>query len=305
MSADDPSSSATDSRETSVRETARSRRLVLAAGFLASLLTWLGSEFVVRSIPTEKDGAIVNGERQGIVTAESADRSDVKRATIVYGIQGAVLAMALGIAGGVTRRSRSSAIMGGLIGLVIGAVGGAGVSSILFPWFFRNLDPISGDLLLPLLTHFAIWSTLGVAAGVSYASALAGGARGMLLAVLGGIAGAVCGALVYEISGAIVFSGAKTDQPYASETPARLLAHAATGLAISLGVWIARNRGVFSSASLTSAVVLLGLAGCGGSPESGKLAVEPPEVQARREATIKDMMKQGAYGDQYKNKVPK
>jgi hypothetical protein len=134
----------------------------------------------------------------------------------------------------------------------------------------------------------------------------------MLLAVLGGIAGAVCGVLVYEITGALVFSGAKTDQPYASEIPARLLAHAATGLAISLGVWMGRrdpfseDRWVgSSSASLTSAVVLLGLAGCAGSPQTGKFAVEPPEVQTRREATIKDMMKQGAYGDQYKNKVPK
>jgi hypothetical protein len=57
-------------------------------------------------------------------------------------------------------------------------------------------------------------------------------------------------------------------------------------------------------AGVTSAVVLLGLAGCGGQPQTGNIAVEPPEVQERRESTIKDMMKKGAYGDQYKNKVP-
>ena len=43
--------------------------------------------------------------------------------------------------------------------------------------------------------------------------------------------------------------------------------------------------------------------GCGGAPATGTQAVETPEVLQRREEGVKDAMKRGAYGDQYKQKA--
>jgi hypothetical protein len=57
-------------------------------------------------------------------------------------------------------------------------------------------------------------------------------------------------------------------------------------------------------------MVLLGVAalvagaaiGCDSGPNSGKTVTESPVMQKEREDTIKDAMKRGAYGDQYKEK---
>ena len=60
-------------------------------------------------------------------------------------------------------------------------------------------------------------------------------------------------------------------------------------------------RGSF--ASLTLGGLVAGFSGgCGGPPTTGTQAVESPAVQEKREGAIKDMMKKGAYGDQYKDK---
>ena len=155
---------------------------------------------------------------------------------MAYGLQGGILALALGLAGGAVRRSASGAALGGLTGLVIGAAVGAGASLGIFPIFFRNLDPISGDILLPLITHAVFWATLGAAAGLAYGVGHGGGLRFVLRAVSGGILGAALAVLVYEFLGALAFPQAKTDQPFASEPAARLLAQALTGLAITLGI---------------------------------------------------------------------
>ena len=65
-----------------------------------------------------------------------------------------------------------------------------------------------------------------------------------------------------------------------------------------------RSRALRGSvASLTLGALVVGFSGgCGGSPTTGTQAVESPAVQEKREGNIKDMMKKGAYGDQYKDK---
>jgi hypothetical protein len=44
--------------------------------------------------------------------------------------------------------------------------------------------------------------------------------------------------------------------------------------------------------------------GCSGQPSSGTVT-ETPQVQEKREESIKDAMKSGAYGDKYKAKAAK
>src|SRR5262245_57486012 len=81
----------------------------LAAGLIATALGWPAGEVAVRTIPTEKDGANVNGEEHSIVTVLSSNRSDIKRATMADGLQGALLGLALGLAGSAVRRSAGAA----------------------------------------------------------------------------------------------------------------------------------------------------------------------------------------------------
>ncbi len=207
----------------------------LVAGTLASALAWAAGEAAIRSIPTETAGANVNGEVASIITVASSNRSDVKRATLAYGLQGAILGLALGLAGAAVRRSARLAGLAGLVGMVVGGAAGAGASFGIFPIFFEHLDPISGDLLLPLAAHVAVWSAVGAAGGLAFGIGLGAGRGGIARSALGGLIGAALGALAYEFLGAFFFSQAKTDQPFAAEAAARLLAQALTGLSAAVG----------------------------------------------------------------------
>lgn len=56
--------------------------------------------------------------------------------------------------------------------------------------------------------------------------------------------------------------------------------------------------------ALALGVLAIGPAGgCSGQPSTGTQAVESSEVKEKREESIKDAMKRGAYGDRYKEKA--
>jgi hypothetical protein len=207
----------------------------LAAGVLAAALAWPAVEAAVRSIPTETEGVNVNGEEKAIVTVLSSYRSDVKRATLAYGLQGAILGLALGLAGAAVRRSAGAAPVAALAGLIGGGIAGAGVSFGLFPIFFRHLDPISGDLLLPLITHGAVWSAVGAAVGLAFGIGRGGGPGPIARAALGGLIAAALGAVACQLFGAFIFPQAKTDMPVAADPSARLVAIVLICLSIAAG----------------------------------------------------------------------
>jgi hypothetical protein len=210
----------------------------VTAGLLVSALSWLAGESVIRSIPTQTDQANVNGRERSIVTVLSSHRTEVKRATLAYGLQGALLGICLGLAGASMRWSVGGGTVAALVGLIIGAGAGAGASGGLFPVFLRHLDPISGDLLGPMITHAAIWSALGAAGGLAFGIGRVGRSGDIVRAVLGGLTGAALGAIAFQLVGAFCFPQSKTDMPLAAEPPARLLALALTCLSTAAGVAI-------------------------------------------------------------------
>jgi hypothetical protein len=217
----------------------------LAACLIASTLSWLATEAVVRSIPTEIEEVDVNGEAKGIVTTASANRSDVKRAVMAHGFRGAALATALGLAGGLARRR--VAIVAGVVGLVFGCAAGVGAAFGVFNAYFRYLDPISGDLLLPLISHAAVWGALGAAGGLAFGLGLREGPGCAARTALGGLIGAVLGAAVFQLAGGFAFPRAKTDMPLAAEAVARLTAEVLCGLSVAAGVAVA-YAGAFAAA---------------------------------------------------------
>jgi hypothetical protein len=207
----------------------------LVAAALASVLGWQAGEAAVRSIPTETEGSNVNGENKEIVTVLSSYRSEVKRAVLAYGLQGAILAVSLGLAGAAARRSFGTVPAAALAGLIAGGGASAGLSAVIFPAFFRQFDPISGDLLPSLIAHAAAWSAVGAAGGLAFGIGLRVGPRDLARSVLGGLAGVAVGSIAYEFLGAFAFPQARTDLPLAASPTSRLLAQALIGMAVAAG----------------------------------------------------------------------
>ncbi len=82
-------------------------------------------------------------------------------AAFTFATLGAILGLAMGLAGGLARRWLSAGAKAAIGGLVLGAAIAGCVSLILVPIFFKRYDPQSNSLVMPLLTHGAIWSTTG------------------------------------------------------------------------------------------------------------------------------------------------
>lgn len=170
---------------------------------------------------------------------ESQDRA----ATLSYGALGALLGMALGAAGGTSRRSPGAAITAALIGLVLGAAAGSGTTFLILPWyhaFYAIPSPETGtqEMCLALATHGGIWVAVGAVAGLALGLGLGGGR--IARAIIGGILGAVLAAGIYEFGGAVGFPLDKTLQPLAMAPGPRLLAHLAVALCVSAGaLWSA------------------------------------------------------------------
>jgi hypothetical protein len=202
--------------------------LALGAGLLAGVASWFVGELVLHVFVPPYEAQHVMG--QTIMKASFKDRSaaETKNATLAFAVLGGLLGATLGMAGGIARRSTKAGMGSSALGLVLGAVLGAGTSLALLPLYFRALDKaqeeLSRDLTLPLLVHGGIWAACGLAGGVAFAIGLGAGRIRLVKAAVGGIIGAVLGAALYELIGAIAFPQDNTSSPQATIWIARLLA---------------------------------------------------------------------------------
>jgi hypothetical protein len=134
-------------------------------------------------------------------------------------------------------------VAAGLAGAAVGSLGGVAASWVLLPLFYRNEDPISGDLILPLLTQGGVWTVVGAAGGL--ALGLGRGGRGLALrAGLGGLLGAALGAIVYEAVGAFGFPNDETDQPVSKTWVTRLLVRVLVAVLTAAGAALAAQAGL-------------------------------------------------------------
>jgi hypothetical protein len=144
----------------------------------------------------------------------------------------------LGLAGGLARRSGRAAAAAGLLGLVLGAAAGAGMSLALLPPYnaYRGQHPdeASHDLVFPLLVHLGVWSAVGAVGGLALGIGL--GMRGALpRVVLGGLVGAAVAAAAYVLIGALAFPSASTAQGVSATWETRLLARLAVTVLAAAG----------------------------------------------------------------------
>ena len=165
---------------------------------------------------------------------------EVKNTAVASGLLGAALGGALGLAGGLARRSVRSALIAGLVGALTAAIAGAVMSPVLTPIFYRSVDPESG-MELGILIHSGLWVPIGAVAGLAFGVGLKG-TGSILKALLGGLAGAILGTMVYELGNAFAFPSVRLDKPIPDDWHSRILGVfsmticTALGAAIGLGV---------------------------------------------------------------------
>jgi hypothetical protein len=229
-----------------MRSTYRLFALILAAGFVAGSVAWLGGEACLDIIKAPRHPVNSKGMILNVIDRRQQAVADMKNAGLAFTLLGATLGAGFGVAARFVRGSgwrASSAI----IGLVAGAIGCAGMSLALLPAYAAYQrhypDEASRDLILPFLVHASVWSIAGGAGGLAFGLGLRPGTRKLLpRVVLGGIVGAAVGTAAYELIGAGAFPTAKTSQFLSTTWQTRLLARLAVAVLAAVGVGMSVNE---------------------------------------------------------------
>jgi hypothetical protein len=204
----------------------RARKLAALGGLLAGLASFGVGEVVYGIIPPkpvqQKDS--MSGKLVMRPSVASVNVSKAKNASLAFGALGLCLGGLMGVAGGLARRSISATVTAGLLGLISGTVLGAGISLALFPLvIMAQHDYQDSELIIALIIHGLIWGLVGASAGLALAIGL-GERRLVGRALTAGLVGAVLGAVVYELLGAVFFTSANTHYPISETWSTRLMA---------------------------------------------------------------------------------
>jgi hypothetical protein len=211
------------------------RRLAVAAAILAGVVAWLGGEAIHgRYDAPLLDSFNPRSKEMGAMVASAT----IREAMRAFGMLGAALGLAMGLAGGIARRSGAAAFAAGGLGLILGAVAGAGSVVELVPYYLKYVNRDGDDLIWPLLTHGGLWSAVGAAGGLALGVGL-GGWRRTGRALLGGLIGALAAVLVFEVVGPLAFPLAKTGEPISETWGSRLFARLAVAILAAAGAVLA------------------------------------------------------------------
>jgi hypothetical protein len=224
---------------TSFQRYGRAVALALSAGVLAAICSSFAGELILNRYQSDLVPTIQAQPSAGAILRLNAAR--LYSATFTFATMGGFLGVALGLAGGLTRRSLIGSTTAAIAGLVLGAAVAALVARFLVSSFLSRYDPQSGDLLLPLLTQGAIWSSIGASAGLAFGIGF-GGQRRWQGTLLGGLLGAAAAAIVYQLAGALVFATSHTDQPLATSSAARALAQFLAAIFSAAGAGLGSGR---------------------------------------------------------------
>ena len=209
----------------------------LMAGIAAGLIAWGTGEILRLSFapPAHLVGAL----ERSVELLREQNKADLGNAMVAFGLLGSATGMALGIAGGLSRRSiRASAIAGG-VGLLAGVATGVGSTRLVAPILARNPVLVSENVLAAILFNGIVWSAVGSAGGLAFAIGR-GDRRGMMArSLFGAVTGAILGVVLFNFLGAIAFPLARTDRLIPLTTESRFLARMMAGVLVGLGVALA------------------------------------------------------------------
>ena len=190
----------------------------LGAGLLAGVLAWLVGEALLGANKDRLTPKMEPFPQLETKLALLAAKQEV--ATLIFAGLGACFGFTMGIAGGAARKSASASAKAAVAGLILGGIFAGGVAWGLLPIYFSNQKAQDDDLLLPMLIHVGIASAVGAAGGAAMGIGL-GGRTGQT--IVGGLAGAAGGAVLFEVIGALAFPTARTAEPISAAMASRLM----------------------------------------------------------------------------------
>jgi hypothetical protein len=218
----------------------------VVAGLAAGAASWLAGEFIFEAYKSD-----LFPKLRIRPSAEDMQRwrdARLYSATLTFTTMGGFLGLAMGLAGGMARRSIFAAVRAAILGLLLGAAAAGLFALALVSIFFQRHDPQSGDLVLPLLTHGAIWSAMGTIGGLAFGLGLGGQGR-WKTTLVGGLVGAAAATIVYEMVGALAFASDKTDLPVSSSITTRGMAQLLVAILSAVGAVLALRQSAKSEAS--------------------------------------------------------
>jgi hypothetical protein len=213
---------------------------IAAAGLLAGFGAFGLGELAYGRFSPELVAQTLGGNQVMRPTLETKAASDARNAAVAFGSLGGLLGLFLGLAGGLERRSIGSAARAGFVGLVLGATAGAVLPLLAVVLYYRILAERTGDnLLISVGLHATLWGTLGAVAGLAFGIGRGRPSRTLRL-VIGGLAGAVVGTIVYDAIGAVAAPLAGTADAISATWSTRLLARllVAIGAAVAIDLTI-------------------------------------------------------------------
>lgn len=218
-----PESELVRSRRNRPRFNLRVWGIALAAGVAASLGAWLLGELVHDFFRPQLFPVRVALTTYIQPTLASLNTADLKNATLVFTILGGAMGLVMGAAGGFGARSPLRGLTVGLGGLVAGGSAGALASLGLFPFFSRQVVPNPSDLLWPTLIHAGVWMAIGAVGGAAFAIGMRCGRRAFNSAA-GACLGALLATLVFHGLSESFFLDSSSTVMVATSTWVRLLA---------------------------------------------------------------------------------
>jgi hypothetical protein len=214
------------------------RLWALGAGAGAALVSWLLIEATLETFKPRGTARQFVGSTFLFAGWEAREAAASRNAALALGLMGATAGLALGLAGGLARRSARAGAAAAFLGLVLGAAAGAGAALAAVPLASRvhQRDPgnMSVEMASSLLVHSLPWAAVGAVGGLAFGIGL-GGRHRAGRGLVGGLLGAVAGAFLYEVIGALALPDTKTINPIASSWGPRLLAQVLAVVTAAVG----------------------------------------------------------------------
>ncbi len=189
---------------------------------------WFRPELILQSV--------IGSAKAMLPTLETDYAATTRNAAVAFAALGACLAGALGVAGGCSRKSVRGALAGGVGGLLLGGLLGAGISLAVIPSLLRARYLYSEyEMIIGFVIHGVPWAVIGGASGAAF-SLGRGDGRSLGHSVLAGVFGALIGSIAFDILGGLFFASAEIENPISETRLTRFLARLMVGIGTALGL---------------------------------------------------------------------
>lgn len=176
-------------------------------------------------------------ERNAFITTKMMSARGVmesRKAAVGFGTLGALLGLALGLAGSSAASGSGRGNRGPVLGLVLGGAAGALTPLVCVPLFYQFYEP-GGGLATPIAAYAGVLLPLGAAVGLAFGFGLSD-SRAMASSILGAVLGAAVGVMVVVMVNSLAFPLDQEPALVPGDRLARLVIHLGPAICVALFV---------------------------------------------------------------------